>query len=182
MSRSKPVVVNLLGEPGCGKSTAATYIFSMLKMLGINCEYVSEFVKDKVYEENETVPKYQEYVFGKQSFRLDRVKDKVDVIITDSPLILSALYNTDEVLGEDFNNVVVRKFNSFDNYNILLTRHHEYVEDGRFHNEKQAIDLRTNLINMLEKYNIEYEVRDSDMEEYNKLIYDIIIYLKTEEF
>ena len=48
MSQSKPVVVNLLGEPGCGKSTAATYIFSMLKMLGINCEYVSEFVKDKV--------------------------------------------------------------------------------------------------------------------------------------
>ena len=182
MSQSKPVVVNLLGEPGCGKSTAATYIFSMLKMLGINCEYVSEFVKDKVYEENETVPKYQEYVFGKQSFRLDRVKDKVDVIITDSPLILSALYNTDEVLGEDFNKVVVRKFNSFNNYNILLTRHHEYVEDGRFQNETQAIDLRTNLINMLQEYNIKYEVRNSDIEEYNKLIHDIIIYLKTEEF
>ena len=179
MSQSKPVVVNLLGEPGCGKSTAATYIFSMLKMLGINCEYVSEFVKDKVYEENETVPKYQEYVFGKQSFRLDRVKDKVDVIITDSPLILSALYNTDEVLGEDFNKVVVRKFNSFNNYNILLTRHHEYVEDGRFQNEKQAIDLRANLINMLNEYNIDYLVKDSNVDEYNKLIYDIIVTLKT---
>ena len=179
MLQSKPVVVNLLGEPGCGKSTAATYIFSMLKMLGINCEYVSEFVKDKVYEENETVPKYQEYVFGKQSFRLDRVKDKVDVIITDSPLILSALYNTDEVLGEDFNKVVVRKFNSFDNYNILLTRHHEYVEDGRFQNERQAIDLRANLINMLNEYNIDYLVRDSNVDEYNKLIYDIIVTLKT---
>ncbi len=182
MSQSKPVVVNLLGEPGCGKSTAATYIFSMLKMLGINCEYVSEFMKDKVYEENNIVPKYQEYVFGKQSFKLDRVKDKVDVIITDSPLILSALYNTDEVLGEDFNKVVFKKFNSFNNYNILLTRHHEYVEDGRFQNEKQANDLRINLVNMLKKYNIDYVVRDSNLDEYNELIKDIIFYLKTEEF
>lgn len=182
MSRSRPVVINFLGEPGCGKSTASTYVFSKLKMLGINCEYVSEFMKDKVYEENNVVPKYQEYVFGKQSFKLDRVKDKVDVIITDSPLILSVLYNTDEVLGEDFNKVVIRKFNSFDNYNILLTRHHEYVKDGRFQNEKQSIDLRTNLVNILKKYNIDYVVRNSNLDEYNKLVNEIALYLKTEEF
>lgn len=43
---SKQIVVNFLGEPSCGKSTAATYVFSKLKMLGISCEYVSEFAKD----------------------------------------------------------------------------------------------------------------------------------------
>ena len=60
---SKQIVINFLGEPSCGKSTAATYVFSRLKMLGISCEYVSEFAKDKVYEENETVVRHQEYVF-----------------------------------------------------------------------------------------------------------------------
>ena len=178
----RPIVINLLGEPGCGKSTAATYIFSMLKMEGINCEYVSEFVKDKVYEENSTVTKYQEYIFGKQSFKMDRVKDKVDVIITDSPLILSALYNNDETLGDLFNQVVVQKFKSYNNYNILLTREHNYVNDGRFQNEEQSKQLKINLVNLLKNYNIDYVVRKSTKEEYDNIINEVINALEEVEF
>ena len=74
---SKQIVVNFLGEPSCGKSTAAAYVFSKLKMSGISCEYISEFAKDKVYEENKTVFDHQEYIFGKQSFKMDRVAGKV---------------------------------------------------------------------------------------------------------
>ena len=54
----KSIVVNLFAGPGAGKSTGATYIFSKLKMLGIDAEYVSEFAKDKVWEENERVLEY----------------------------------------------------------------------------------------------------------------------------
>ena len=46
------VVINLFGGPGCGKSTAASYIFSKLKMLGINAELATEFAKDKTWEGN----------------------------------------------------------------------------------------------------------------------------------
>lgn len=42
------LIVNLLAEPGAGKSTAAAYIYSQLKMHGISAEYVTEFAKDKV--------------------------------------------------------------------------------------------------------------------------------------
>lgn len=45
------VVVNLFGEPGAGKSTGAAYIFSALKMHGINAELVTEYAKEKVWEE-----------------------------------------------------------------------------------------------------------------------------------
>lgn len=41
------LVVNLLGGPGCGKSTGAAYIFSQLKMRNIDAELVTEFAKDK---------------------------------------------------------------------------------------------------------------------------------------
>jgi len=46
------LVVNLFGAPGAGKSTGAAYIFSQLKMAGINAELVTEFAKDKVWEES----------------------------------------------------------------------------------------------------------------------------------
>ena len=39
----KCLVVNLFGAPGAGKSTAAAYIFSMLKFANINAELVTEF-------------------------------------------------------------------------------------------------------------------------------------------
>lgn len=40
-------VINLFGQPGAGKSTGAAYIFSQLKLRGINAELVTEFAKDK---------------------------------------------------------------------------------------------------------------------------------------
>lgn len=82
------IVVNLFGEPSVGKSTCAMDIAARLKRNGINAEYVSEFAKDKVYENNDEVFKHQEYLFGKQSFKMGRVKGKVQVIVVDSPINL----------------------------------------------------------------------------------------------
>ena len=48
------IVCNLFGSPGTGKSTLAAYVFAKLKMLGINCELVTEFAKDKTWENNKT--------------------------------------------------------------------------------------------------------------------------------
>ena len=53
----RTLVVNLFAQPGAGKSTGAAYLFYNLKCLGVNCEYVSEFAKDKVWEENKSVLK-----------------------------------------------------------------------------------------------------------------------------
>lgn len=97
------LIVNLFGVPGAGKSTGAAYIFSRLKMLGVNAELVTEFAKDKVWENNEEVFNNQAYIFGKQSFKISRCANKVDVVITDSPLPLSVFYNNDSLLTENFN-------------------------------------------------------------------------------
>lgn len=87
------IVINLFGEPGAGKSTAAMDITARLKRKGINAEYISEFAKDKVYENNGEVFKHQEYLFGKQSFKMGRVRNKVQAMVVDSPLLLSIIYN-----------------------------------------------------------------------------------------
>ncbi|MBD5534653.1 MAG: AAA family ATPase [Lachnospiraceae bacterium] len=152
----KTIVINLFGEPSAGKSTCAMDITAKLKRKGINAEYVSEFAKDKVYENNGEVFKHQEYIFGKQSFKMGRVRDKVQVMVVDSPLLLCAVYNNDDALGEDFNKTVLNVFNSYDNRNYLLTRNHRYENEGRFQNEEEAQEVKEQIIEKLAEFNIDY--------------------------
>ena len=132
------IVVNLCGAPGAGKSTGAAYIFSQLKMKGINCELITEFAKDKVWEGSRAAFENQLYLFANQYFRMTRCENKVDVIITDSPLLLNLIYNTDkERLGDDFNNLVINLFNSYNNLNYFINRVEPYNPDGRLHTEEE---------------------------------------------
>lgn len=167
-------VINLFGAPGAGKSTGAAYIFSQLKINGINAEYVSEFAKDKVWEESKEAFKNQAYLFGKQYFRISRCKDKVDVIVTDSPLPLSLLYNQDENLGEEFNAVVMKVFNSFKNLNYYINRTKPYNPKGRLQNEKESDELVTPLKNLLIANEIVYDEYNGEMRDYDKIIKDIL--------
>ena len=96
MTNNKCLIINLFGGPGTGKSTTAAALFYKLKMMGINCELVTEFAKDITWEKNKKALACQPYVFGKQCYRIERCVDQVDVIITDSPLPLSILYNKDK--------------------------------------------------------------------------------------
>lgn len=158
------LVVNLFGAPGAGKSTAAAYISAKLKMEGINAGLVTEFAKDKVWENNEEVFKNQAYLFGKQSFKISRCKDKVDIIITDSPLPLSILYNKDPVLGEDFNKTVMNVFNSYENINYFINRVKPYNHIGRHQTEKESNALKELLIKLLNERDIKYDEIDGDKE------------------
>lgn len=72
-NNSLPIIVNLYGAPGSGKSTGAAYIFASLKMMGVNAELVTEYAKDKVWEETREVFNNQAYIFGKPLF-ITRVK------------------------------------------------------------------------------------------------------------
>ena len=68
----KTIVCNLFGPPGAGKSTLAAYVFAKLKMMGVNCELVTEFAKDKVWEKNNEALSNQIYIFAKQYYRMSR--------------------------------------------------------------------------------------------------------------
>ena len=170
------IVINLFGEPGAGKSTAATYIFAMLKMQGIKCEYVSEFAKDMVWDEDFKALENQPYVFGCQSYRLSRIANEVDVAITDCPLLLSAVYNRDPIfiantaLHEDFKKLVVSIFKSYDNINVLLDRQHEYEDMGRHESEEEALEVRKMLCRAFNKYDVAYEEYPAQLEAYDKIV------------
>lgn len=175
------IVANLFGPPGAGKSTGASYVFSKLKLAGVNAELIGEFAKDKVWEENVEVFKNQAYIFGKQSFRISRCKDKVDVIVTDSPLLLSILYNNDLTLGEDFNKVVYNVFNSYNNRNYLLYRVKPYNPIGRHQTEAESDALQEPLADLLKYYNVNYNLYAGDETGYDKIVEDILCELKNKK-
>lgn len=164
------LLINLFGGPGAGKSTGAAYIFSQLKMAGVNAELVTEFAKDKVWEGNKEVFKNQAYIFGKQYFKISRCADKVDVIITDSPLLLSIVYNDNPVLGDSFNETVKNVFNSFNSMNFVLNREKEYNPVGRNQTESEAKEVDVQVREILDQEKIPY-----DMVAGNELGYDYIV-------
>lgn len=176
--KNKPIVINLLGGPCTGKSTLAAELFSSLKKIGVECELVMEYAKDKVWEESFHTLDNQIYVFGKQLHRMWRLKDKVDVIVTDSPLLLSMLY--DKKKSKTLRKLVIEQYNEFDNLTYFIKRNFEYNENGRYQTEKEAKDLDEKLLKMLNSVDIDFWVVNNDEETKNKIIDDVIYKLKNE--
>lgn len=172
------IVVNLFGAAGCGKSTAAAYVFSQLKMRGINCELVTEYAKDCTWEKREMALNCQEYIFGKQSYRLKRCADKVDVIITDSPLPIGLFYNTDPALDNNFKNVVMNVFNKYCNVNYLLTRVVPYDPVGRNQTQEEADMIGDQIQDFLDDNDIPYVHGIGDIDFYNLIVNQVVSILK----
>ena len=170
----KPIVVNLFGAPGAGKSTGAADIFSRLKKLGINAELVAEFAKDKTWEHNNKALSVQEYVFGKQSYRLARCRDDVDVIVTDSPLPLSIIYNTNPALDVHFERTVINVFDTYENINYYINRVKPYNPKGRNQTEAESDALATPIKELLCKYKISFTEIDGDSGGYESVIQDVL--------
>lgn len=168
------LIINFIGPPGTGKSTGATYLFSMLKMRGINAEYVNEVAKDKVWEGSDFALAHQEYIFGEQSFKIACCAKSVDVVITDSPLLLSVFYNKYDVLGDSFNQTVFNVFNSYNNKVYFIERVKEYNPIGRKQTEEESDAIGRQLKILLDNYNVEYKTVPGDIEGYNDILRDVL--------
>lgn len=149
MKTDKTLIINLIGGPGSGKSTVASGIFYALKRMGVNCEMALEFAKDKVWEESYKILDDQFYIFGKQYHKLFRLNGKVDVVITDSPLVISMLYN--KTPSKYFNDFVLEQYNTFYNLTFFLNRPENYQVEGRLQTKEESEVLDTVIKDILDK-------------------------------
>lgn len=140
------MIVNLFGGPCVGKSVIASELFVAMKKENYNVELVNEYAKELTYEERFNIlDQDQLYIFAKQHRKILRLKDKVDFIITDSPLLLSIVYaglNLNNIFDEKtFKDLVVNINNKYNNLNVLLKRNstYRYKKEGRYQDEKEAI-------------------------------------------
>ena len=153
LNNKKPLIINLIGGPGCGKSTAAAGLFYTLKKLQLNVELSSEWVKSKVYEESYHCMDDQIYIFAKQHHKLFVLRDKVDIIVTDCTLLNSLVYGE---RSEYFDKFVLEEFNKFNNLNIIIRRKQEYETSGRVESKDEALKLDEMYKSVMDKNNIPY--------------------------
>jgi len=140
-----PVVINAFGGPGSGKSVSCMDICQQLKKLGYNAEYVQEYAKDLVYDENwdmlDGSPENQFEILKEQLRRVDRLYGTVDFIVTDSPVLLNSVYN--KSLSPQYDNMVTSLYKDFENFTYFVERDtSSYQQEGRIQNleESQKID------------------------------------------
>jgi len=168
----KTLVVNFFGGPGSGKSTVCADMFSRLKWAGINCEIASEFAKDLVWEEAYKTFDDQLYVFANQYHRIYRLKDKVEIILTDSPLLFGIIY--DNIYSVAYQHLVFECFYKFTNLNLFLERKDVYQPEGRMQKESEAKKIDDDIKKLLDANAIFFHSEKAVEENMNN-VYKIIL-------
>lgn len=170
----KLICCNFFASPGSGKSTMAAIVFAKLKMLNVNCELVTEFAKDKVWENNNVALANQVYVFAKQYYRMDRCADKVDVIICDSPIALSPLYNKDPDIQKPLSELALKIANKYDNINYFINRVKKYNPIGRLQTEEESDQIAIKLKKSMYENNIVFKEINGELEASDIVVNDIL--------
>lgn len=178
MPNKFPLVVCFAGGPGSGKSTTAASVFATLKKMNINAELVTEYAKDKTWEGNMCALRCQEYVFGKQSYKLARCRDDVDVIVTDSPLFLGLMYNHNPALDEHFDQLVINVFNSYNNIVYFVNRVKPYNPAGRNQTEDESNIIAQQTKDLMERFNISYVEINGDSSGEEQVVSDVTAMLR----
>lgn len=152
----KTIIVNLFAGAGAGKTTCAWEIASELKKRGIETEYVSEYAKEFVWDNNMEMLdgslEHQQILYNEQKRRIDRLIGKVDVVVTDSPTLLSIMYLKEP--NKDFEVKAVEEYKQNRNFNLFINRGKDYQQTGRIHNLQQSKAVDNKIKQFLKSNNI----------------------------
>lgn len=157
--QTKTKVINLFSGSGTGKSTVAAALFAELKRRSVNCELAREYIKEWAYE-NRTPGKFDQiYIFGNQARAEGHLYEKVEVLITDSPLLLVPFYEhhlikKSIVEPAVFNFIKYAEEHGVTYHNFWLERLDTFDTRGRFETVEQAMDVDVKMKAWLTERNI----------------------------
>lgn len=181
MTTENKLLLNLLSGPHGGKSTLAAEIYMALKKKHYAVEYVNEFAKELIYADHTSALPNQVYVFANQLYKIECAYKHNQIVITDSPILLSAIYHPE--YSEILPALVVEQYQKFNNFNILLTRsvEREHCMVGRVHSLSESVSIDNDIKFFLEEMEIEYMDYDAIHTPIEKLITVIEDYLTVEK-
>lgn len=165
-SDKNTIVINAFAGPGAGKTTSCLEVAEKLKKQGFVTEYVQEYAKELVYDNNLIMLdghyEHQFAILNEQMKRINRLYGKVDFIVTDSPILLNNTYlnedkNTEVYLA--YSDSVNKLYGLYNNFNYFVERDTSVFEkEGRIHNLEQSIAIDNELKNMLHNNQIDFDV------------------------
>jgi hypothetical protein len=166
-------VINLYAGPGAGKSTTAAGLFNLMKLRDENVELVTEVAKDFTWQEHWKGLENQLLILGQQDSRLKFLEDKVDYVITDSPLLLSLLYAKGRYASTWFFTATIGAYRAYSNMAFFIRRSKPYSTVGRNQSAEEAREIDQKTRNLLKNLDEHYHETLGDVEAPYR-IYDII--------
>ena len=154
-------VINLLGGSGLGKSTTAAGLYYEMKLRGYHVELVREYVKNWMWEQRIIGEYDQIYIAAQQAKAEYTLYEKVDWIVTDSPMILAPVYEEFYSPPGTIRDTVL-KFREkaaqrgVEHINFLLGRNKIFDTRGRRETLEQAQTIDELVRNFLDSEKIEY--------------------------
>jgi hypothetical protein len=103
---------------------------------------------------------------------MEILRKKVDVIVTDSPILLSLIYGGER--SDAFKTLVVEQHDSWNNLDIFLKRVKPYNPLGRLQNLEEAKGIDDMMLEMFKTLNIDFTTISGD-EKAPKLISNVVI-------
>lgn len=176
--RRGPLVVNLFGAPSAGKSTQAAGLFYKLKREGIKAEFAHEYAKELHFDgrmNGAASLQDQIYIFAKQRSRIERLIAHSDVIVTDCPVLLGALYYP-ELYPDSFRELMLWAYTQHWSVNFFLDRVHEYQPIGRRQTAEESDKIAKEMKTFLLKNNVPYHIADGS-DEGLEVIFDSVMNL-----
>jgi hypothetical protein len=156
-------VINLFGGSGLGKSTTAAGLFYEMKLRGLHCELIREYVKQWAWDGTKIGPFDQVYIFGKQAKTESRLYGKVEFAVTDSPLLLSPIYESfytgDSVVSEAALKFLRKAADTgVQHHNFILERHKPFDTRGRYETEETARKVDEHVKAKLTDWGVPYTI------------------------
>lgn len=164
VSDKHTIVINAFAGPGAGKTTSCLEVAEKLKKQGFVTEYVQEYAKELVYDNNLIMLdghyEHQFDILKEQVKRINRLYGKVDFILTDSPVLLNNTYLNEDKGTNDYVAYcenVKKIYTLYDNFNYFVERDKSaFEEEGRIHNLEQSIVIDDELKNTLHNNQIDF--------------------------
>jgi adenylate kinase family enzyme len=152
-----PIMVNLFGGPGIGKTTTAARIFVQLKMLGVETANPEEHAKLAIWKGRPDLLDQQLVILGQSWETLHALSDKVEAVVMDSPLLLCSVYAGNREQPH-FHSTVVDFHRRMPRLNLLLTRaaSRAYTTTGRREDADTARSIDTRIRTALDYHNEPY--------------------------
>jgi nicotinamide riboside kinase len=154
------LVINLFGAPGSGKSTLALLVAGFLKTRWprFTVECPNEVAKMLVYDESLKALGCDIYIAGNQYWQVARCAGHADIVVCDSPILMSPVYASESAnpMPTEYNVVCKALHDRYVSLNYFIHRNHAFETRARVHDEIEANRLSDKIEDQLYRHGVQY--------------------------